>query len=303
MRHPSRALLAAAALLWTAGAPVVVHAQIEDNLSAYTGPNAQGYLEPLRGTLSSGLGAGLYTSASIPKTGVYFRVDLRAMVIRLGDDDRFFPAVTEDYYPGTVTTTQSPTVVGPTDAVTVTDGGTGTSFTFPGGLDLEQLPLAAPQLTVGGIAGSELMLRFFAAEFGDNELGDISLFAIGARHSISQYFPTLPFAVSGMLAYQKFSLGDDFVDFSMLSFGVQASKPFRFVEPYAGLSLDRSSMDLEYTSSLGGTGTQPVSVEFESQSDARLTLGAALRLAVVHLNGEVNVGDRTTFVLGLSFGN
>ena len=292
-----------AGILGIFGAPSALHAQIEDNLSAYTGPNARGYLEPLRGSLSSGLGSGLYTSAEIPRTGIYFRVDLRAMQVSLGEDDRFFDAVTEDYYPGATTGARTSTVVGPTEAVTVTDSGSGSSFVFPGGLDLTRLPLAAPQLTVGGIAGSEFLLRFFASEFGDNELGNISLFAIGARHSISQYLPMLPVRLAGMIAYQRFGVGEDFIDFSMLSVGVQASKPFPWIEPYVGLGLDRSSMTLEYDSELGGSGTQRVSVDFDSETSARLTLGAALRMAIVHLNGEVNVGDRTTFALGLSFGN
>jgi hypothetical protein len=34
-----------------------------------------------------------------------------------------------------------------------------------------------------------------------------------------------------------------------------------------------------------------------------LTLGAALRFFLVHLNGEVNISDQTSYALGLSVGN
>jgi hypothetical protein len=292
--------ICASAALCVLATPRPASAQIADNISGFTDENTKGYLEPLRDTFASGLSDGLFTSAHINSVRPYFRLELRAMLVRFNDDDRTFQARPEDYFPGSGTY-DVPTVIGSEQGVTVNDSGSGTSFTFPGGLDIDGLALAAPQLIVGGVAGTEAILRYFTAEFGDNELGDINLFGIGGRHSISQYLPTLPVDVAGMIFFQRFSLGDDLAKFDMLSFGVQASKRFTFFEPYVGVGLDRSSMTAEYEYD-GGGADETLEVEFDSQTNPHLTLGAALRLFVFHINGEVNVSEQTSYALGLSLG-
>jgi hypothetical protein len=283
-------------------APGATLAQIENNLSSYTGPNAEGYLEPLKDAVGSALNTGLYTSGRVPKAGLHVRVEARGMVVNFGDDDRTFEAVTEEYFPDQQTV-DAPTVVGSTAAVTVTDPVTHASFAFPGGFDVDRIALAAPQLVVGGVMGTEAIVRYFAMETGDVELGDVSLFGIGARHSVSQYFPGLPIDVAAMIFWQSFELGDgELIDAKAITFGVQGSKSFGLLEPYAGLSMDSFQMDVNYETDINGE-TESLAVEFDRDNGAHLTLGSALHLGFVHLNGEVNIADQTGFTLGLGLGN
>lgn len=275
-------------------------AQIETNLSSYTGPNAEGYLEPLKDAVGSALNTGLYTSGHVPRAGLHVRLELRGMLVSFGDDDKTFDAVTEEYFPDQQSV-QAPTVVGSTEAVTVTDPGTGATFAFPGGFDMERIALAAPQLVVGGVMGTEAIVRYFAIETGDAEIGDISLFGIGARHSISQYLTGLPVDLSAMIFWQSFKLGDDLIDANGLTFGVQGSKRFGLVEPYAGLSMDSFQMDVDYEFGTGND-TETLKVEFDRDTSPHLTLGAALHLGLVHLNGEFNAANQTGFTLGVGFG-
>ena len=295
----SRSTIATLVAITVLALPLMASAQIEENLSAYTETNAAGYLEPFRDTLASGLGSGMYTTADIPKARPYFQLAFRAMIVGFSDEDRTFDATAEDYFPGTGTF-EAPTVIGDGNPDPV-DGPGGTQFQFPGGLDLDRLPVAAPQLVVGGFMGTEAMLRWFDGDFGDADIGSVSLFGLGVRHSISQYVPTLPVSIAGSFMYQNFSIGDDLVDFSQTSFGVQASKKFPFVEPYAGLALHFSSMDAEYEFTGGGV-EETIAVEFDSQTSAQLTLGTTLNLFVLKLNGEVGIGEQTTYTLGLSLG-
>jgi hypothetical protein len=278
-------------------------AQIEDNIAAYSGGNAQAYMEPLRSAFSSGLSDGLFSSADIGQTSPYVRLDLRAMVIMFDDSDREFDAVTEDYFPGSGSTT-APTVVGSSTGATFTDPGSNTEFEFPGGLDLSGIALAAPQIVVGGVMGTEGILRFFSADLGsESALGDVSLFGIGARHSLSQYFAALPVSVSAMVFYQNFGMGNGLVDFEQTSFGLQASKRIAFLEPYAGLSVDRANMSSKYQFDNGSGNPTTISIDFEERTNQHLTLGTALRFFVVHINGEVNISEQTSYALGISFGN
>lgn len=295
LRRPGTSLaLVLAVVLMAAPAS----AGLEDNLKPYTGANAEGYMMPLRDALASGLSDGLFSSAHIAQAMPYVRVGLRAMIINYGSDDETFSAVPEDYFDGPMDPVTASTLVGPGESVVV-DGNNGSQFIFPGGLEISRTALAVPQITVGGLKGTEATLRFISLELGDDELGDFSLFGIGGRHSISQYFEGLPVDLAGMLFYQGLSLGDDFMDFSMVSFGVQASKRFPIVEPYAGLGIDSSSMEVVYEGQAG----DDITLEFDRANNFHLTLGAALRLTLVHLSAEINVSDQTSFALGLSVGN
>jgi hypothetical protein len=280
-------------------------AQIENNLSAYTGANAKGYLNPLKEAFGAALNSGFFRTADIPRSGLEINLEIKAMIVKFGDSDRTFNGRTEEgFVPATGSApaeATAPTVVGDTHAVLV-PGAAGTGAVFPGGLNLKSLGLAVPQLTIGSVAGSQLVVRYVAFDTGDTEIGNLSLFGIGARHSISQYFEKLPCDIAGGLMYQKFKLGKSFIDTSALTVGVQASKKYSVVEPYLGLSLDTFDMSVKYNSDTSSPPTH-LNVKFDKGTNLHLTGGLGLNLSVLHLSGEVDLASQTSFVLGLSVGN
>ncbi len=280
-------------------------AQIEDQLKAYTGDNGTGYLQPLADAFGSDLNCGLFHSAHIPETGVHISFGFRVMSVIFGSDDRTFGATTESGF-SPKRTTQAPTVVGPGEAVLV-DGNGGTQFAFPGGFDLNSFALAVPQLRIGAFRGTEALIRFFAINTGDVELGNISIFGFGLRHSLSQYRgPDLPVDVSAGFFWQKFSVGDDLLDSSAFTAGVQAGKRFErgllVLQPYTGLAVDVFSMDVAYESEASGTA-EDIEIDFGQNTTLHLTMGLSLNLAYVNLHAEYNVAAQNSFSFGISFGN
>jgi hypothetical protein len=282
---------------------------IEDQLSAYTGENGVGYLQPMADAVGSNLNSGLFQSAHIPTSGMYFAVELKVMSVLFSDDDRMFDAKTEAGFSPS-TTAEAPTVVGPGEVVIVPGEG-GTSFIFPGGFDLNSFALVAPQLRFGSYMGTEALIRYFALDVGDTDMGTLTLFGFGLRHSISQYLgPDFPVDLAGGFFWQSFKLGEnnaggDLLDASAFTIGVQASKRYgagmAYVEPYAGLSMDRFSMDVSYE--IEGIEEPVVTdIEFETSTTVHLTLGLAARFAFVGANAEYNIADQSGFSLGLSFG-
>jgi hypothetical protein len=295
--YTCRFLLLLAALL----APALASAQIEANLDSYTGQNAKGYLMPLKDGFGSSLNDGLFRSGRIPESGFTFSFEVKSMFVKFGKADETFTARTEKgFFPETEVV--APTVIGSTQAVSVQGEG-GAIATLPGGFDIGSLGLAVPQITIGTIRGTQAVARYIAVNTGDAEIGDLSLFGFGLRHSVSQYLtnPPVDIAVGGF--YQKFKLGDKLIDSSALTFGAMASKQWSILEPYAGLSYDSFSMTVDYDS---GTTDPPtrLSVDFGSSSTMRLTAGLGINLLkVIHLQGEVNVASQTSYLLGLSVGN
>lgn len=290
-------------------------AQIEDQLSAYTGKNAMGYLQPFSSAFGADLNSGIFRTASIPKMRPKIRLELQVMSVIFGDDDRTFRAVTErGFTPETYA--YAPTVVGSGKALIV-EGDGGTAFAFPGGFDLNSFALAAPQLRAGGLFGTELILRYFAIDIKgsqdsedskSSELGKISLFGIGLKHSISQYLPPgIPVDLSAGFFWQSFGLGenkegDKLISSRAFSVGVQASKKMAmFFEPYTGVSYDTHSMSVAYESEATGS-TTAIDIDFEKDSSLHLTLGLALELPVMKAFAEYNIAGMNSFVLGLGFG-
>lgn len=292
--------LVAVLLLAASGPPQAALAQIEGNVGAYTGKNAEGYLKPLEEGFGAALQSGMFRSAAIPSTGYHINIEVKAAFIKFGDADRKFTASTEEgFYPAQ--DVEAPTVIGDTLAASVIGQG-GTVAYFPGGLDIGSLGIAVPQITVSGVNGSQVVLRYVAFDTGDTDIGKLSLFGIGARHSISQYFEEMPVDIAAGFFWQKFKLGDSFVDATAMTLGVQASRQFSVVEPYLSLDYDsfKMSVDYEYGNSKPPT---KLSVDFDRTNDLRIGAGVGINLGFLHLQGEIGSGSKTSYVAGLSLGN
>ncbi len=298
MTVPARLMTAIglAALALLLAVPAV--AQIEEQLSAYTGVNAEGYLQPLSDAFGADLNSGWYHSAYIPEDGFHWSIEFRVMGVIFSDDAATVSATTESGFTPEQTV-DAPTVVGPGDAVTVGGDG-GTEFSFPGGFDLNSFAVAVPQIKLGSYKGTEAVIRYFAVDVGDVEIGDVSLLGLGARHSISQYLdPEFPVDLAGGLMWQKFTLGDDFIDANAFTIGVQASRNFGWIEPYAGLSYDMFSMSVSYESDESGETEE---IDLDAESSVHLCLGCAMGMAPVMVNAEYNIAAQSSFAFGLAVG-
>jgi hypothetical protein len=280
---------------------------VQNQISVYTGPNAVGYLQPLANAFGAALNSSFGYSAYIPPSSFHISLEAPVMGIYFEDGDRTFDATTESGFQPT-TTASVPTVVGSGEAVTVAGTG-GATFSFPGGLDLNSFGLVVPQLRVSSLMGTEGVVRWVSYETGDADVGDISLFGVGLRHSLSQYMgeaPMLDLAV-GML-WQSFSVGtnafgDDFVKSDALSIQLQASKraPLGFMtfEPYAGAAWEKLDVDLAYDDANGA----PVDVSLEGENDLRFTIGAGLNFVAGQIWADYSFANTNNFSFGLALGN
>ena len=280
-------------------------AQIEDQLSVYTGANATGYLQPLADAFGADLNASLFHSADIPRVGFHFSLEFPIMGVIFSDDDRTFTAVTEgDFTPQQ--RVEAPTVVGPGDAKVVTGTG-GTRYAFPGGFDLNSFAIAVPQVRIGSVIGTEAVFRYFSINTGDAELGDLGLFGFGLRHSISQHLgPAFPVSIAGGFFWQKFKLGenqegDDLISVSAFTIGVQASKRFAVFVPYTGFSYDTSSMDVSYISD-ASDDEEKIELDFDATKTAHWTIGMMIDLVYLRAFGEYNIASQSSFSFGLGIG-
>lgn len=277
--------------------------QIQENLEIYSQTNAEGYIKPIVDCLGVNMNRGWYHSAKIPKFGLKFRFGLVAMLAPFMDKDKTFTATTEGTFKPR-TDAEVSTVAGSEKSVEIK--GTGeTTFAFPGGLNMTGIPFVAPQLTVGYFMGTEATLRLFdtawLGKMGDTEIGDISLFGIGVRHSIDQYIPLCPVDIAAGVFYQRISVSDDFIKFTNLHIGVQASKGLGPLLVYGGLGYDNSNATMEW-SYHGEFGDFEYSVDIAGDNGIEATAGLGFNVFILHLNADISFGRRLAYSAGLHFG-
>lgn len=274
-------------------------AQLDVNVGGLDDANAEGYLKPLSGGLCSGLGSGTFRTGFIPQTGFHFAIGVEAMSIGFQDEDRRYrPTAPPGFISNDIR--EVPTVIGDLESVTL-EGQSGTSRPFPGGFDMDYLVLAAPELRIGCVQGTRMILRYFVTELGDADLGDMQLWGIGAEHSLTQYMQTPPVDVAAGLFYQSFEIGDVLTS-SFFQARVTGSRAIRpWLEPYAGVGFDTYALKGEYTYTVLGD-EQDIDLELDRENSLHGVVGVNLRLGGFAIHSEYNLAAESGVTVGFGYG-
>ncbi len=270
---------------------------LEKALQQYSAQTVSGYIQPVADLFGADMHAGYYHNAWIPKSGFHLDFDIIVMGSIVQDAQKFYNA-------------QAPAGFDPATFKTATIfGGKGTVISFRGleykGSDgifnTSIFPLAVPQLRIGSLYGSDLTFRFVRIpEITDNKLPAITLWGLGVRHSISQYFSKSPVDVAVGGYFNSFTVGD-LMDFKGFAVNAQASKTLSILILYGGIAYESSTMGLQYTS------TDPllppaVDIEMDGANNVRFTVGAGLSLGILKIFADANFGSITNFSGGIGFG-
>ncbi len=76
------------------------------------------------------------------------------------------------------------------------------SITLPPGANMSTIIAAVPQIEIGALYGTELMIRYIPPVEFDRNVGAFSFWGVGLRHSLSQYFPERWFDLAVQGVYQ-----------------------------------------------------------------------------------------------------
>ncbi len=173
--------------------------------------------------------------------------------------------------------------------------------------DVPALPLVVPQLTLGTVFGTQFSVRYFPEFELDPELGKFKYSGFGIQHNPSMWLPfSLPVNVSVGYFTQSLEVGKIFKT-SASMFGIFASKRFGpgalNIEPYAGFSLESSTIDVEYDVVYDTpTGTSPAKIKYslEGENSSRFTIGATLKLLLVGISVDYNLAKYNTVSASLN---
>jgi len=220
------------------------------------------------------------------------------------------------------------TIIGATDdyftvhfpGQSINDPSTNQSVTVPdqdvqlqiGGFgDLAQLdyvPLAAPQFSLGTVFGTMATMRYLPDVELQNDLGKMTYSGFGLQHNPAVWMPLpLPFDVSLSYFTQTLKIGKLF-NTKTNAFGINVSKQFGFdalnLTPYAGYMFESSTMNVQYdfiVESPAGPLTQHINFDITGANTSRLTLGLGIRVLIFNINADYNIGTYNSVSAGIFF--
>lgn len=129
------------------------------------------------------------------------------------------------------------------------------SYPLPNGQNLSFLPLAVPQIEIGSLFGTELLVRYIPLLNWGNNIGNFGFGAVGLKHSLSQYLKDAPLELALQAVYQTTTLTNTIgvtgaklrADATIFTGNVHASKRWGNFEVYGGAAFDNLNITASYT--------------------------------------------------------
>jgi hypothetical protein len=280
------------------GIVMTAHAQeFQDYLSKYTEENGMGYMQPFADAFGANINTGWFHSADIKKRRPQIYIGMVGMMALVPKSKKTFIATPEGLFIPKIPSAV-PTVFGKGESVTI-ESDAGTSYTFPGGLNVQGATLAAPQVNIGSFFGTQASARFLIYNLG-GEIGKLNMYGVGLRHSISQYIPSSPVQLAAGYYWTTCKVGD--VANAQNSFiSLQGSYPMKKLSFYGGLGYEITTMQVRYTFEWEEGSEEDIHFDLEGSNRIRLTLGVSLQLGPLRLNTDYNLSDQSVFSLGIGF--
>lgn len=275
------------------------YAQVQDRFSFLNSTEVGKFTKPLATTIGTALNSGSYHSASVSKL-FGFSLSFKGMMVMIPSDQKTFnPSLPAGYTADKSTST----IYGEKAGGGIYAGPNG-YITYPGGIGEDNIPVVFPQASVS-MLGTEVMLRYMPKiKVGET---DVSLFGVGLKHSISQYFILLPVDIAVQVLYNSFNV-KNLMDVSNIAFNAHVSRSFGPASIYGGIQYESTKFDLSYTIKGDPKSGDPavrknidIKTSVDGDNNIRMTVGAAVKLAIFVINADYSLGSQSTLTGGLTF--
>jgi hypothetical protein len=273
---------------------------LETALKQYSASTVAGYIQPVADLFGADMHAGYYHNAWIANSGFSLGFDIIVMGSIVDDAQKYYTAFAPAGF--TPTSFKTATIFGDKGGTVANSANPGLEYKGSDGIiNTSIFPLAVPQLRIGSLYGSDLTLRFITIpEIGDSKFPVITLWGVGARHSISQYIPECPLDIAAGVYFNSFKIGD-IMDFKGFAVNAQASKAIKIIILYGGIAYESSKMNLTYKTADPSVPAD-VDVTLDGSNKVRFTVGVGLSLGIFKVFADANFGSVTNYSAGIGFG-
>lgn len=280
---------------------------IEERIQNFGKEFASGYMSPFIDAFGASMNSGWYHNADV--SGLFdIYVGVKGFVMPIPDGGKTFRIASP--FDGVEQTV--PTVFGDETEVPISRTNIPGAISvvpdhYPSGYNVSWVPMIAPQISVGNLIGTRVILRYLP-KVSLGGYGEFAVLGVGIQHSISQYIPVVPIDASVLVAYQKFDVGD-IVKATSFTAGAQISKTFVVVTLYGGFAYESSHMevsyDAEFTNPADPSGPhlrQRIGFEGDGSNSFRATAGIAVSLGFIKVHADYSAASQPVATIGLGFG-
>ena len=266
---------------------------IDDVVDSYAGENAAPYVQPLADIFTSSINTGVWEWSTIDKD-FYLRLKLQGMMSFPSESMRTFTGRTTGNF-SPQQTAVVPTIIGDESSV-ILQGNNNSVYVFPGGLDMERVILATPQITVGGFLNSEVTARFLAFPIGD-DLNRVRFYGIGGRHSISNYFTNSPIDFSLGYMYHHTEAGD-YLNSDQHLVSAHVGKSGKILSGQFSVGYQASNSDLHYMYD-DGEMQREVNLTLTNNNPFIMEAGLGVKLGPVMASSSISYSEHVAVAAGL----
>jgi len=165
----------------------------------------------------------------------------------------------------------------------------------PSGIDVPAWPTIMPQVALGLPFNTEIMLRGFSVETPEGD--PIKFGGFGGKISLSQFIPIplFPIAISAGFYNTNVNLAD-IIKANNSIISLQASFSVPTITLYGGIGLESSDMSVLLKDESGNT---LLDFSLEGENKTRTTIGVRLKLLLLSIHADYNVGTYKSFTAGI----
>lgn len=284
---------------------IVVATNPVDMIKQMNEDNLKGYVQPLITSFGIATGSGLYHTAGTHGL-LGFDFGLKFMWVPIPESAKTFVAkvmkislndtIFEDITTATIFGESGP------DTISVPAGTYALPPVLPGGFNLPGIPFFMPQLNVGLIRGTEVMIRYMPIPFKGST---VQIFGAGLKIGLNDLLnlKLLPVNIAAQGAYQVFNIGD-IIKSSTINANILASKTFVLITPYVGVGYENTKVNFDYTFSYQIPGQPeltevPVKVSLKGENSFRAVVGLSVNLGLIMVHGDYNICKYPSFNGGI----
>jgi hypothetical protein len=277
----------------------VSQVSVSDALAQLSSANVRGFVQPMVEGFGASLNSGLYPTPGLPREGFHARLSIVGSGTLVDEAQRYYDATPPEGFGEA-----------PVRTATIL-GGTGTTIAGPGGVEyqfqngqirVDLFGMGTPQLSIGTLFGTEAIVRYAVAP-SVRDFPRTSLVGYGLRHSVSQYFPSVPVELSVGAFRQELSVGD-VLGVKSTNVALMVGKSISLFNLYGGVQYESTAIDVDYAyTGYGSTEETTVNLRYSAGDVFRWTTGFSMNVMGLSLGTELGVGNVTsvTGTIGIGF--
>jgi hypothetical protein len=142
------------------------------------------------------------------------------------------------------------------------------------GINQKFVAAAVPQLTVGSFYSTEALIRYIPPVILDVNIGRVSFFGIALKHAFTNWLQGVPFDAALQVGYQYTTIRNEVgvtkakleANTNLYAVNLQASRRWKWFEPYAGVSFESLRSTGSYTFTLPANMKQEIGYDIDPQT-------------------------------------